>query len=1745
MSLMKTQIGLLKLLGLSLAACGLATVVSGQASVRIMPLGDSITEGYVAPSTITGGYRKELYSLLTNQGYVVDYVGTLNYPAAVPEGWLDGDHEAHGGFKIADIRSEAAFWLKQVPDPDVILLHIGTNDFWAGGTAATAQDHLTSLLSDLSALRPHARIIVSSLNPRTDSFEAAQDQFNDAIPGIVQAQVDLGRKITFVDMHDDFGTAPADFSSDGVHPSPAGYDKMATIWLPAITSVITPAGTTELPAIASVDARADLTTVTVNFSKPIKDADGNNPANFSVTGVSVTSASLDASKRVVTLTTGSLAAGALYTLSVSGINDRMVPENLIASGTTATFLSRAIVDGSFEQSATGWTAIGNVNVLGSTIPEATDGQKLVAFSDADTPNTGRITQGFTTIPGQKYRLQFDMGVFASNASAQQLQLTVKDDAGDPADLDLLPLTILDLNGIGASGNPQTRWRLHSFEFTAVSASSTIAFEDVSAETSGIDLLLDDVRLEAVLNDAPVAVDDGGTGNPFMTVTQDSGPSEPILVLSNDNDGDNDPLTVIAAASPNGTVSINGGETLSFTPANGFIGNATISYTISDGQGGTDSATVWIAVAEVGPFENGGFEDGSPVDFFVPAGWEAVGSAISYSVQGFYVTKSGNGSWMAVFNGGINTGSSSLSQAFTTVIGQTYTVEFDAGLAAGQGSKTQVLSAAVSGSLAPPGQTTSWPISSSGEPAEWVNPGKSFTFTANSTSTTLTFTVDISSQAFETQDVDLLLDNVRVTAAGGGNQAPVAVDDGSVGVPFLTVTEDSSASEPIAVLANDSDPDTDPLTVTLAGSPNGIVAINSGTTLSFTPALDFQGATTISYTISDGQGGTAVGTVFVEVTPVNDAPVAVADTYSTSFNTTLNVSIPGVLGNDTDDGPSSLAVVVDSPPNNGGSLTLDGNGGFVYTPASGFVGTESFTYIASDGLLSSPAVTVSISVVSASSFVNGSFENGSILFVAPQSWNAVGVVTYADANNYIPAPGNGNWMAVFNPGLNEPVVSTLSQQFSTVIGREYAVTFEAGLAGGVGPKSQILQASVSGETNPPPARNWTFESDVPAATSEAQVFNFVAGSTSTTLTFTVDISAGGGAVDVDLVLDDVQVIPVGGPNQNPVAVNDGSAGSPFLTVNEDSGASPPIAVLANDSDADLDALTVTLASSPNGSVVINQGSTLSFTPALNFNGTAAISYTISDVLGGTASAIAFVAVTSVNDAPVAVNDGSIGSPFVTVAEDSGASAAISVLGNDTDIELNPLTVVAAGSSDGTVDINAGTTLSLTPALNFNGTTTISYTISDGQGGTSSATVFVAVTPVNDAPVAVADGSVESPFVTVAEDSGATAEITVLGNDTDVELDPLAVISASSPNGGVVIDSGATLSFTPALNFHGATTISYTISDGQGGSSSATAYVAVTPVNDAPVAVNDGSVESPFATVAEDSGASLPITVLGNDTDTDLDPLSVILADSPNGSVLINTGTTLAFTPAENFNGETMISYTVSDGQGGTSSATVFVSVTPVNDAPVAVADGSVESPFVTVAEDSGASLPIEVLTNDTDVDLDPLTVTSASSPNGTVLINTGTTLSFTPAENFHGATTISYTISDGQGGTASGTAHVAVTPVNDAPVAVADGSIESPFVTVAEDSGASLPIEVLANDTDVDPDVLTITLASSPDGTVVINDGNDPEFHPCGKLQRRDHDFLHHLRRPGWHCQCDRVCRGDGSQRRAGGGGLTAVSNHRS
>ncbi|RYF44914.1 MAG: tandem-95 repeat protein, partial [Comamonadaceae bacterium] len=382
--------------------------------------------------------------------------------------------------------------------------------------------------------------------------------------------------------------------------------------------------------------------------------------------------------------------------------------------------------------------------------------------------------------------------------------------------------------------------------------------------------------------------------------------------------------------------------------------------------------------------------------------------------------------------------------------------------------------------------------------------------------------------------------------------------------------------------------------------------------------------------------------------------------------------------------------------------------------------------------------------------------------------------------------------------------------------------------------------------------------------------------------------------------------------------------------------------------------------------------------------------------------------------------------------------------------------------GTLVINANGGYTFTPAPNYSGPVPVAtYTVSDGALS-STATLTVAITPVNDAPVGVNDTA------TTLEDTPATGN--VLANDTDVDNANLTVTqfvvggttytagqtATLAGVGTLVINADGSYTFTPAANYNGPVPVAtYTVSDGAL-TSTATLSVTLTPVNDAPVAVNDS------VTTPEDTAVSIPVaTLTGNDTDVDGNPLTITSVQAPVGGTVALVGGNVVFTPAPNFNGPASFTYTISDGQGGTSTATVTVNVTPVNDPPVAVND------TVTTPEDTALSIPVGTLTgNDTDIDGNPLTITSVQSPVGGTVALVGGNVVFTPAPDFNGPASFTYTVSDGQGGTSTATVTVNVTPVNDAPVAVNDAG------TTLQNSSATG--NVLANDSDVDSANLTVT-----------------------------------------------------------------------
>ncbi|WP_128636333.1 beta strand repeat-containing protein [Bradyrhizobium lupini] len=858
-----------------------------------------------------------------------------------------------------------------------------------------------------------------------------------------------------------------------------------------------------------------------------------------------------------------------------------------------------------------------------------------------------------------------------------------------------------------------------------------------------------------------------------------------------------------------------------------------------------------------------------------------------------------------------------------------------------------------------------------------------------------------------------------------------INDAPVGSNAAIIINEDTVFSGTLPVATDVDGDTLTYSAGSLGPSHGVVTINANGTYTYTPTANFNGTDTFRYRVNDGTA-TVEYTVTVTVNAVNDAPIAVNDSAQTTANSNVSTN---VITNDSDVDGDTLTVSqvngvagnvgVAVAGSNGGAFTIGANGAAIFNPGNAFADlaagqtrTTSVTYQVADGNGGTATATFTITVTGVNDApISTPIANQSSSDAQNVSLNVAGNFSDPDAGDSLTFTATG-----LPPGLSisaAGIITGTIDRSASVSGPYFVTVTATDLAG--------AQAS----------RSFTWAVANPA----------------------------------------------------PVAGNDD-----FTTTEN---AAIDGSVLTNDSDPDGDPISVSVvggssagvgsavAGSNGGTFTINADGTYAFNPGTSFDNlaagqtrTTAVTYTISDGQGGTSTATVTVTVTGQNDAPIAVNDS------FTTNEDTAVT--FNVLANDTDVDGGTLTVTAISGTEisignpvtvtgGLVSLNANGSLTFTPNAHYNGTLNFTYTVADGQGGETTATVNGTVNAVQDPPVAIDD------TFTTSEDTAITFD--VRGNDFDVDGDTLTVTqinglaissggSVAVTGGTVTLNADGTLTFAPGANYNGNPSFTYTISDGKGGTATATVSGTVTPEQDAPIATGDTFI------TAEDTATT--ISVLANDSDPDGDTLTITGIDGTaivtgatvsvtGGTVTLNANGTLTFSPAANYNGSTSFTYTISDGNGGSATATVNGTVTAVNDAPVAGNDS------FTTLEDTPITL--DVRGNDSDVDGDTLTITqingtgivtgaTVSVTGGTVTLNANGTLTFTPAANYNGSPSFTYTVSDGNGGTATATVNGTVSPVNDVPVAVND------TFTTPEDT--AITFDVRSNDTDADGDPLTVT-----------------------------------------------------------------------
>lgn len=438
-------------------------------------------------------------------------------------------------------------------------------------------------------------------------------------------------------------------------------------------------------------------------------------------------------------------------------------------------VNASLVNGSFESGYSGWTTSGNHSIQTAAVYAPPNGSSVVGFNGANTAPNGVLAQTFATTAGTSYTVTFDMGTYGYNTLAQRLQFTVNGNGN---------LLTRDLTMNGA-GNGTARWARQNFTFTANSAATTVTFRDTSTATNAIDLLLDHVRVAASTgsSDAPVANADSYSTTRDTTLTVAS-PG----VLANDTDPQGTPLTAVLNTSPShGTLTLNANGSFSYTPAAGYTGSDSFAYHARDGALDSNVATVSLTISAPGStaLTNGGFES----DF---SGWTTSGNVAVGTTPTYLATE---GSKLAFFNGANGTPNGTLSRAITTTPGQSYTLAFDVGVLS-YNKSPQTLGLTVTGS----GTLLSQSISLTGSGNGTIWQARSFSFTANSSTTNLAF-LDLSTA---TNSLDLLLDNVRLTgtsASPASAAAPVASPSvASPSAPFTPLDPGPAPAPPALTLA---------------------------------------------------------------------------------------------------------------------------------------------------------------------------------------------------------------------------------------------------------------------------------------------------------------------------------------------------------------------------------------------------------------------------------------------------------------------------------------------------------------------------------------------------------------------------------------------------------------------------------------------------------------------------------------------------------------------------------------------------------------------------------------------------------------------------------------------------------------------------------------------------------------------------------------------------------------------------------
>jgi len=870
---------------------------------------------------------------------------------------------------------------------------------------------------------------------------------------------------------------------------------------------------------------------------------------------------------------------------------------------------------------------------------------------------------------------------------------------------------------------------------------------------------------------------------------------------------------------------------------------------------------------------------------------------------------------------------------------------------------------------------------------------------------------------------------------------------------LSVPEDGQ----LVVQLAGTDPDNDSLTFEILTPPtHGSLTVN-GAVASYTPAANYNGPDSFSYRASDGRTTSTPATVTINVTSVNDAPLAKDDVFTTAVN--APVSTLDVRGNDKDVDDATLTITGVTAASHG-TVVSHGDGTFTYTPEAGYIGFDSFEYTVTDaqGLSDTATVTVAISTA----ILDGDWETlgggaghtgyfGGVVGSAALAleWSAV-VSNMALAE---PAVADGKIFAMIREGTTF-YIEARDEVTHAVLWRSNVS------AVGVGTYSPLTYADGvvyvhrnynPGTGNSEPSAVWAIDAE-----DGSLIWKHYLGEQWTThLAPTV---ADGVVWVASLYYNGLYGIKVADgtrhflhtlPQQNgwTPTVADGKVYTwvkgTLTQWHAANGSLDWQLQLGNSQNGTTGTVTAV-----DGTLYVNQYYSSSDPPRLYAidSATHQVKWQLDQAFGGTASVSGGVVYMRGTNTVTAI-DAANGQVLRTFNVPSVTGSLIV-----TDDAL----IAASTSATYVFQRNTG---ALLHQLGIGGNLSLANDRLYVATSAGELLAFRFSNELNGQPIGAADA------FSTNEDTQAT--LNVLANDSDPDSDPLTLVSVTTPaHGTATILANGTIRYTPVANYFGADSFTYTLRDARYGTATATVSLTINSVNDAPV--------SQAATFIVRTSTPAPITVAA--TDVESDPLTYSIVSNPATGSLTGTGPNWTYTPATGFAGLVTFTYRTFDGQAYSNTATVTIRV---NDPPVANS-GSVQA---------NESQALTFTPPASDPNNNPLTAIIVSAPSHGTAVASGGNIIYTPVTGYIGPDSFTYRVSDGVEQSGVATINVTVIDVNSAPLAVDDNWATK--VGVATTTAA-----VVNNDIDAEGDFLNVvSFTNAAHGTLVLNPNNSFTYTP--------------------------------------------------